>query len=78
LGTFGTSELESTSLEMTPGALEVISAMEQRVAAVAAEYGFNSPEHVEMLHSLVRALGHMLRLGGRLSPRVEHKDRRPS
>jgi len=56
-----------TRLELTPGALSVISAIEQRLAAVADEYGYNSPEHIEMLDSLVRALGHMLRLGGRIT-----------
>jgi hypothetical protein len=56
-----------TRLELTPGALQVLSAMEQRAAAVAQEYGECSPEHVEMLRSLVNVLGHMLRLGGRIT-----------
>jgi type I restriction enzyme M protein len=48
-----TSETDVTRLELTPAALRVLSAMEQRAAAVADEYGEGSPEHVEILRSLV-------------------------
>jgi hypothetical protein len=61
------SDTDVTRLELTPAALRVITAMEQRVAAVAEQYGTGSDEHVEMLGSLVNALGHMLRLGGRIT-----------
>jgi hypothetical protein len=62
-----TSEADITRLKLTPAALHVLSAMEQRAAAVADEYGEASREHVETLRSLVNALGHMLRLGGRIT-----------
>ena len=58
---------EGTQLEMTPAALRVITAMQQRVATVALEYGEESAEHVEMLRSLVSVLVSLLRLGGRIT-----------
>ncbi len=61
------SETEDRRLELTPGALQVVAAMQARVAAVADEYGEESPEHVEMLESLVDALAGMVRLGGRIT-----------
>jgi hypothetical protein len=56
-----------TRLELTDGALQVIGAMERRVAEVAQEYGELSPEHVEIMQSLVSALAHVFRLGGRIT-----------
>ena len=64
------AESEDRRLELTPGALKVITAMEQRIARVALEYGKHSPEHVEML-GLVSSLATMLRLGGRITPEDE-------
>jgi hypothetical protein len=58
---------EGTRIEMTPGALDAVTAMQQRVGAVAGEYGEGSPEHVEILDSLVTALATLLRLGGRIT-----------
>ena len=40
--------------------------MQDRVNAIALEYGDGSSEHVEALKSLLYAYGQMLRLGGRI------------
>jgi hypothetical protein len=61
------SDSEGVRLELTPGALEVVTAMQERVAAVAEEYGEGSPEHVEILKSLASALARVLELGGRIT-----------
>jgi hypothetical protein len=50
------SDTEGQQLDLTPGALQVIAAMQARVAAVAAEYGEHSPEHAEIADSLANAL----------------------
>jgi hypothetical protein len=65
------AESEDKHLELTPRALQVITAMEQRVARVALEHGKHSPEHVEMLESLISSLATMLRLGGRITQEDE-------
>jgi len=61
------SETEGRRLELTPGALEVVAAMQRRVAAVADEYGEGSAEHVEIQGSVMNALAGMIRLGGRIT-----------
>jgi hypothetical protein len=61
------SEPGSRQLDLTPGALGVIAAMQARVAAVAEEYGEDSPEHAEIAASLANALARMLQLGGRIT-----------
>jgi hypothetical protein len=54
-------------LELTPEAIQTYGEMESRCHAIAELCGEGSPEHVEALVSLVRSVGHMLRLGGRIT-----------
>jgi hypothetical protein len=61
------TENQGRQLDLTANALQVVAAMRARVAAVADEYGQGSPEHVEILESLVDALAGIIRLGGRIT-----------
>jgi hypothetical protein len=65
------SEEKDRQLEITPAALKVIEAMQQRVAAIGDEYGQESSEHVEALRSLLAALITVFRLGGRITKEDE-------
>ncbi len=65
------SDEQDRHIELTPAALQVISAMHQRVAAIGDEYGQESSEHVEALKSLLDALVRVLRLGGRITKEDE-------
>jgi hypothetical protein len=60
------SDSKGRQLDLTPEALQTIAAMQARVAAVAAHYGENSPEHAEIADSLANALARMIGLGGRI------------
>jgi hypothetical protein len=71
IGDIRMSEEQDRHLEITPAALQVISAMQQRVAAIGDEYGQESSEHVEALKSLLDALVRVLRLGGRITKEDE-------
>jgi hypothetical protein len=70
-GDVSMSEEKDRHLELTPAALKVIEAMQQRVAAIGDEYGQESSEHVEALKSLLAALVQVFRLGGRITKEDE-------
>src|SRR6266545_4364255 len=71
IGDMRMSDEQDRHIELTPAALQVISAMHQRVAAIGDEYGQESSEHVEALKSLLDALVRVLRLGGRITKEDE-------
>jgi hypothetical protein len=71
IGDIRMSDEKDRHLELTPAALKVIEAMQQRVAAIGDEYGQESSEHVEALKSLLAALVQVFRLGGRITKEDE-------
>jgi hypothetical protein len=71
IGDIRMSDEKDRELVLTPAALKVIEAMQQRVAAIGDEYGQESSEHVEALKSLLAALVQVFRLGGRITKEDE-------